>query len=576
MNRIFKLSLAIGIALSAFLCNTSFAQYVNRPITGQRGTTGARPNIVIFCADGLGYSDLGCYGSEIKTPAIDKIAAQGIRLTNFYNCGSAVPTRASLLTGQYPHVAGIGHQLDNLFMPGYYGTLNKEVPTLAEILQDKANYQTLMVGRWALSRDLSSKGPTYNWPTNRGFDQFYGTLAISDNQFNPSTLRMQDKPYSATGREFYYTSGIARVAGDFLEQADKSTKPFFLYVSFPAPFMPLHVPTSELRSQAGNYSAGWEETRNARFNRMRQLHIVGPMAKLTPRDKDVPDWHKIGAFAQWQTLRMEMYAAQVAAMDDAVGRIMQDVDRTKNGHNTIVIFLSASGASDVEIPAGFNNPKYMSAKTRGGLPVIAGNNPRIAPGTEKTYQSYGTPWANVSNTPFRGYSDSTYEGGISSPCIIKYPKIINPGRVSHQIVHTVDIVPTILDILEMSYPRQVNGMTTPPTPGVSFMPLFQQKTFTRDTIYWEYKGNIALRQGKWKLVAQYNPKGEELRQWELYDLEKDRAESKNLVNEFPAIAKQMYQMYVSWSKKNYVQSWATVSQKLKESRKKAAANIRRE
>ncbi len=560
-----------------FLCSSlAWGQYSGVTRVSSQHGTGGRPNIVIFCVDSMGYSDASCYGSEIKTPAIDKLAAEGIRLTNFYNCGSAIPSRASLLTGQYPHSAGIGHQLDNLGMAGYYGTLNKETPTLAEILKEKAGYETMMVGRWALSRDLGVKGPTYNWPTSRGFDQFYGTLTPSENQFNPSTLKMGDKPFAPSGREFYYTNGIAQVADEFLTQAAKSDKPFFLYVSLPGPFMPLQVPTPELSSQRGNYYAGWDEVRTARYRRMVPMHVIGPSVRLSVKDSTIPDWGNVGPQAKWQAIRMEIYAAQVIATDRAIGEIMQSVDQTGRGTNTMYIFLSACGASGVDIPVNFTNPRYVSEKTRNGSPVIIGNNPRVAPGTEKTYQSYGKPWANVSNTPFRGYADSVYEGGIASPCIIKYPgKIVSPGRVSHQIVHVIDIVPTILNVLELSYPSQIKGVPTPACPGVSFAPIFQMKTFNREMICWEYKGNVAAREGKWKLLGEYNKLGEDKRNWQLFDMEQDRAETKNLVSEYPSIAKHMYQSYVSWSKKNHVQSWSTVSEKLKAVKQQKAANIRR-
>ena len=552
----------------------SLGQYVTRPLLKQSGTQG-RPNIVIICADALGISDLGCYGSEIKTPAIDKIASQGIRFTQFYNAASATSTRASLMTGQYPHSAGLGYKLFNLGMTGYYGTLNKETPTLPELLKVKAGYRTMMVGRWGLSRDIGKNGPMYNWPTNRGFDSFYGTLSLSDNQFNPATLKMGEKPYPATGRDFYYMDSIAKVAEDFINEASKSDKPFFLYVSLPGPFMPLQAPTSELRSRSGYYSIGWDQIREERYKRMKALYTINPRTKLSPRDENVPEWALIGPYARWQSLRMEVYATQVEAMDRVVGEIIHHVQLASKGNNTLIIFMSSSGGNGLELPENFKGAQYMSPTTKTGQPVMSGNNPRVAPGSERTYQSYGIPWANVSNTPYRGYAEDVYEGSLASPCIISYPKILSPGRVTHQIAHPIDIIPTILDIIEVKYPAQVNGFNTQPLPGISLKSVFDMKTKDEERyLFWEYKGNIAVRSGKWKLVSQFDP--ESKRVWELYDMISDRSESNNLLNDYGSQAKLMFQEYVRWAQKNNVRDWKEVSQKLKEVQRRAAANVRRE
>ena len=565
-NKIALLLLAIVVILST---PASFGQSVNRPLTYQSGTKGY-PNIVIICADALGISDLGCYGSEIKTPAIDKIAAQGVRFTQFYNSGSATSTRASLMTGQYPHNVGLGYKLFNLGMNGYRGTLNQETPTLAELLKIKAGYQTLMVGRWGLTYGIGKDGPTHSWPTKRGFDSFYGTLALSDNQFNPATLKMGEKPCAALGREFYYMDAIARVAGDFLNDASKSSKPFFLYVSLPGPYMPLQIPTSELRSLDNRYSIGWDQIRKERYQRMLAMHTINQTTKLSPRDEDVPDWAKMGPYARWQAMRMDVYAAQVQAMDRAVGEILDCVQRASVGSDTLIIFLSSSGANGTELPEGFKGALYMSPTTKSGQTVLSGNNPRIPPGSERTYQSYGIPWANVSNTPYRGYAESTYEGSLASPCIISYSRMMTPGRVTHQVGHAIDIIPTILDIIGVAYPASLNGYKTQPLPGMSLKGVFQMQTKPHDPLFWEFKGNIAIRSGKWKLVAQYNPAGEDQREWELYDMEVDRAESNNLVGDYGSVAQELFRNYSSWAKKNNVHAWKEVSERVKMLQKRAA------
>ena len=568
-----RIALALlTIAVIVLEISVSFGQSVNRPLTQQRGTKGY-PNIVIFCADALGISDLGCYGSEIKTPAIDKIAAQGVRFTQFYNSGSATSTRASLLTGQYPHNAGLGYKLVNLGMPGYRGTLNIDTPTLAELLKVQAGYQTMMVGRWGLCIDHDNKGgQTFNWPINRGFDFFYGTTSLSDNQFNPATLKMGDKPFPAQGQSYYYMDAVARYAGDFLSEASKSTKPFFLYVGLPGPYMPLQIPTSELRNLSGNYTIGWDQVRQSRYKRMQAMHTISPTTKLSPRDEDVPEWGIMGPYVRWQSLRMDVYAAQIQAMDRAVGEILKAVQLASRSSDTLIIFVSSSGANATELPEGFKGSQYMSPNTRSGQPVLSGNNPRVAPGTEQTYQSYGVPWANVSNTPYRGYAEDTYEGSLASPCIISYPRMVTPGRVTHQVGHAIDIVPTILDIVGVSYPASINGYKAPPLPGMSLKDVFQMKTKEHPPLFWEYKGNVAVRVGKWKLVAQYNPAGEDQRVWELYDLETDRAESNNLIGDYSSVAQELFRNYSSWAKKNNVQGWKEVSERVKAVQKRAAAN----
>ena len=552
--------------------HVSFGQAVNRPLTYQSGTKG-RPNIVIFCADALGISDLGCYGSEIKTPAIDKIASQGVRFTQFYNCGSATSTRASLMTGQYPHNAGLGYKLINLGMDGYRGTLNSDTPTLAEILKVKAGYQTMMVGRWGLSIDIGNKSQSFNLPTNRGFDFFYGTTSLSDNQFNPATLKMGVQPIRALGQGYYYMDAVARFAGDFLNEASKSSKPFFLYVSLPGPYMPLQVPTSELRNLSGQYNVGWDEIRKKRYLRMYAMHTISPVTKLSPRDKRVRDWGRVGSSARWQAFRMDVYAAQVQAMDRAVGEILEQVQSASKGSDTLIIFLSSSGANAAELPEGFKGSQYMSPKTRSGQPVLSGNNERILPGSEQTYQSYGVPWANVSNTPYRGYAEDTYEGSLSSPCIISYTRMFSPGRVTHQVAHVTDIIPTILDILELSYPPQINGYKTHPLPGMSLKGVFQMQTRPHPTLFWEFRGNIAVRSGKWKLISRENSEGEDKREWELYDMEVDRAESNNLISDYSSVAQELFRSYANWAKKNNVRSREDVKAKYQNSHKKSYERI---
>lgn len=540
-------------------CPFGYGQYGFRRTSAVQGpkVIKNRPNIVLFCVDALGFSDLGCYGSEIFTPNLDKLAAEGLRFTQFYNCGQSVSSRASLLTGQYPQMAGLGHSLDDVRLPGYQGNLNHAAPTIAQILQENG-YQTIMTGRWGLSKYLGEKGPMHSWPNSCGFDQFYGTLALSGNYFNPLTLMLNELRTSPTAGEFYLTEATGNMAATFLDEAAHVEKPIFLYVSLPAPLWPLQAPENELKSYRNKYASGWDAVRQNRYDNLKTKFLIGPGTQLSDRDAQVCNWSAAGAFQAWQSKRMEVYAAQVTAMDRAVGTVMDKMAQIGRDKDTLYIFVSASGASSDEIPEDFKDPVYMSEKTRKKVPVLVGNNPKIVPGSERTYQSYGTPWANVSNTPFRGYARQTYEGSISSPCIVKFPGIKAVGRITHQPAHVIDVLPTILEILELEFPKSVAGVKTIPAVGMSFAPVFQMKTYDRGVLAWEYEGNLALRHDKWKLVSEWSAEGESQRAWQLYDLSLDRSETKNLLQQYPSMAKELFQNYRTWAKSNQVKTWGEV------------------
>ncbi len=507
-----------------------------------------RPNILLIVADDLGFSDLRCYGSEIVTQNLDELAVGGLRFTQFYSAGRGCPTRASLLTGLYPHQTGLGHMMDDWQRPGYRGNLTRECATIAEVLGE-AGYQTMMAGKWHLSRHTGSRDPKHTWPVARGFDKFFGTICGAGSYFDPATLTRGTESSPPAG-DFYYTDAIGEQAGRFLEEAGRSDRPFFLYVAFTAPHWPLHARPEDLARYRGHYATGWDALREKRHKRMIRLGVVRAEWPLAPRDSRVLPWFDVpDIYRRWHERRMEVYAAQVDRMDQSVGRILEKVEQIGRTENTLVMFLSDSGASGEEILANWRE-LGIPEKTRAGRAVQVGNNPNIMPGTEDTFQSYGVPWANVSNTPFRLYKRWVHEGGIATPLIVSWPAMIrNGGGLVHEPGHVVDMMATCCDVAGVRYPARLGGYRIPPTEGASLKPLFLGGTRQRGPMFWEHEGNRAVREGKWKLVGWFQ--GE----WQLYDMEADRTEMNNLAEKNPTLVKFMVRLYDDWAERAQVEPW---------------------
>jgi len=529
-----------------------------------------RPNIVIISASNLGFSDLGCYGSEIRTPAIDKLAEEGMLFTQFYSCGNNAMSQTALMTGQYPHRVGMGVPMVDLELKGYRGSITQSTITLAEFLKS-AGYTTLMSGKWGLTRHYKPNAPSFAWPLNRGFEKFYGTILSQTSYFEPQFLMMNSLPYPF-GEEYYHTYAVANEAVEFLDQTRGRSNPFFLYVAFTAPSWPLHAPEEEVKRYARQYVTGWDLTRSARFEEMTKRGLLPYGTQLPPRDERVSDWSRVGSYAPWHSRRMEIYAAQISAMDRGVGMIMNKLKQLGADEDTIVIFLSDCGASGAEL-----SPKTKSrsipAETKEGAPVQVGNIPSSKPGGRAVFQSCGVPWANVSNTPFRGYAESVYEGGIAVPCIIRWNQHSDPGKVIEP-VHIIDILPTLVEISEHPFPKELGGHDTLPPAGRSMVPLFsvnyRSDLMTAENrkhryFFWEVQGNIAIRHGYWKLVLPRHG-----RQWELYHMAADRCETKNVFiqNQTKPEIVEMIARYERWKKVNRVLNWEDVSAHLRSTRKK--------
>lgn len=509
-----------------------------------------KPNIILILNDDMGYSDIGCYGGEIETPNLDRLAANGLRYSQFYNTARCSPSRASLLTGLHPHQTGIGILTYDYGPEGYAGNLNKQCVTIPEALRTNG-YRTYMSGKWHIASSLDE--PTDTWPMQRGFDEFYGTIIGAGSFYDPNTLTRGNTniEHEATeNKDFFYTDAISDQAADFIrEHAEKyADKPFFQYVAYTAPHWPLHAHEEDIAKYKGRFDDGWDKLREARLQRLINDGMLRDIWKLSDRDPSQPEWTAADEKA-WRLRCMEVYAAQIDRMDQGIGRILAALEQTGQMDNTVIIFLSDNGACAEDIPEGVtvdelvHNLKIAKSHTRTGEEVQFGNNTEIMPGPENTYQSYGTAWANLSNTPFRLYKHWIHEGGISTPFIVHWPEgIAAKGEIRHTPGYLPDVMATILDITNSTYPQTFNGNTIAPLEGHTLRDTFSSKDKKqRPTMFWEHEGNAAVRIGKWKLVRRYpNP-------WELYELEQDRTELNDLSSQHPDMVKDMLQQYDAWA-----------------------------
>ena len=551
----YNLNTSSLLTLAGFgLCSLSLQAKKNEP---------KKPNIIVILTDDMGFSDIGCYGSEINTPNIDKLGMCGIRFTQFYNTARSSCSRASLLTGLYPHEANMGFLSNyNFTEPGYGDDLSKNSVTLAEVLK-KSGYSTYMSGKWHLSKNIqNASGDKSNWPLQRGFDRFFGTLNGSDNYFDPGTLMSQNK-FIPPAKNFYYTYAIADTAASFVRQQSEE-KPFFMYVAFTAAHWPLQAPENEVEKQKGNYNIGWDSIRELRFEKQKKLGIIPKNTKLSARSQEIPTW-KDETMKSFQERRMETYAAMVEIMDRGVGKIIAALKEKGELDNTIIFYMHDNGGcAELEgsdkptvpltdeqkvlkpIPADYIQMSKKPEYTRDGKFVRSGRG--VMAGPADTWMAYGPEWANVSNTPFRLYKQYVHQGGIASPLIINWPQgIENKGAITRQVSHLIDIVPTVLEITGAKYPTNLNGNDIQPLEGISLTPTFKNKTVDRKLILWEHQANRALRIGNWKLVAKTKSpkkftKADE-NAWELYNLEQDPTEMINLATTYPEKVKEMAEIW---------------------------------
>ena len=502
-----------------------------------------RPNIILIMADDLGYSDLGCYGGEIRTPNLDRLARNGLRFSQFYNNAICPASRASLLSGLYSQQVG-----DRRFL----GCV-----TLAEALK-AAGYRTLMSGKWHLD----------GHPLKRGFERYYGLLTGTSNHFNPGRRRPGEpepgkkfagdeqpfsvegkviRPYTPEDRRFYSTDAFTDHAIGYLKQYGREKRPFFLYLAYTVPHYPLHAWPEDIARYRGLFMAGWDTLRRERHRRLVREGLISDQSELPPRSPHAPAWDEVPDKEAWD-LKMAVYAAMVDRMDQNIGRLMETVRSLGRERNTLVLFLSDNGASDED-------------RTR---------TPGLPAGPVESYRSVDLPWANLSNTPFRQFKRWNHEGGIATPLVAYWPRgIARPGRVTAEIGHLIDIMATCLEVAGTDYPSEVNGMKIPPLEGRSLLPIFQGRTREgHEALFWNQRGLWrAVRQGRWKLVSPdhwiryqpWRPSGtdwtvppapedaESL--WQLFDMDADRTEKRNLASRLPKRVKAMGRLYQAWKQR---------------------------
>jgi len=497
-----------------------------------------RPNIVLILVDDMGFSDISCYGAEIPTPNLDRLAARGIRFTQFSNTARCSPSRASLLTGLYPHQAGMGH-LDNFVKPGsrgYQGRLADECATIAEVLRP-AGYRTIMTGKWHLGQQHGTP------PWERGFERSLNSQAGGIYFPNQSSRRneplylngkavAQDAP--ELGASWYSTDLWTDFALRFVDEAVRDGKPFFLYLAHNAPHFPLMAPQEDIRRFRGKYLAGWDRLREERHQRQIRMGLIDPRWKLTERPPASPPWSSLNEKERDRFDHiMAIYAATIHRVDVATGRLVQALDKMGVLDDTLILFLSDNGGNAESGPAG---------RLEGSVP-----------GNAESTVFLGMNWATLSNTPFRRYKHFTHEGGISTPLIAHWPNGILPelrGKFETAPGHVIDIMPTVVELSRAEYPSRLRGSAILPMEGVSLAPAFRGERITRSQpIFYHHEGNRGVRSGKWKLVNKH------MDPWELYDMEADRTEMHDLAAEHPEMVKRLIAEYEAWAKRTFTEPW---------------------
>nr|MBI1229623.1 sulfatase-like hydrolase/transferase [Cytophagales bacterium] len=527
------------------------------PVSGQE-----RPNILVIMADDMGYSDLGSFGSEINTPNLDRLAEGGIKFTQFYNAARCCPTRASLLTGLYPHQTGIGDMTNDMGLPGYRGDLNGQCVTLGEALKS-TGYQTFVSGKWHVTKHVDSwrtwltedqriHTSKHNWPLQRGFDTFFGTIHGAGSYYNPSTLTRDNTPVNAP-EGFYYTDAISDHAVSVIREHARTGngKPFFGYISYTAPHWPLHALPEDIEKYKGKYDAGWDAIQAERITTMKKMGLIHPDWSLGGKDPEIKGWESTENKAWWAAC-MEVYAAMIDRMDQGIGKIIQALEESGQLENTLILFLQDNGGCHEVLTDKWPRSLHFPDIQRDGSPLLRGNDVTVFPGPENTYMSYSAEWASVSNTPFRLYKHYIHEGGISTPLIAFWPKgIKDAARISNHLGHIVDIMPTVLEVAAGEYPTVYKGEKITPMEGQSLVPIFNSQSFTRKPIGWEHEGNRGFRNGRWKLVERRSP----VVVWELYDMETDRTEQHDLAANYPAVLQSMINQYEAWADRVGVIDW---------------------
>ncbi len=508
------------ICLTALLLLSSLGSYAAQ-----------RPNIVVLLVDDMGFSDLGCYGSEIPTPNLDKLAANGLRFTQFYNTARCCPSRASVLTGLYPHQAGVGHMTEDDGVAGYRGRLNDRCVTIAEVLRD-AGYFTAMTGKWhvgqehgvvpwkrGFQRSLNSPAGGFYFPEGKQKRIFLNGKALADNA--------PELPKNWYSTDLWTDFGLR-----FIDEALAAKRPFFLYLAYNAPHFPLQAPADEIVKFRGKYKTGWDKLRESRHARQKEMDVVDPSWRLSPRPDRVRAWDSLSESEKDRFDNiMAIYAACVAHVDTCVGRLVSGLKQRGVLDNTLILFLSDNGGNAESGPNG----------------RLEGD----SPGTAGSTVYCGQSWATLENAPFHRYKHYNHEGGIATPLIVHWPEgFAARGEFRQQPGHLVDIMATCVEVAGAKYPLQFQGRSILPMEGRSLVPAFANQPIQRQALFWEHEGNAAVRVVDWKLVR-LGRNGA----WELYDLKTDRTEQHDLAAEQPERVKALASQWDAWAERANVKPY---------------------
>lgn len=515
------------------------------------------PNILIILADDLGYSDLGCYGGEINTPNLDRLASNGLRFTRFYNASRSCPTRASLLTGLYQHQAGIGRMTFDQNLPGYRGTMARNTVTIPEVLKS-AGYRTSMVGKWHVAetplrddqRDWLNHQVEHDqytalcdYPVNRGFDTHYGTIYGVVDYFDPFSLVEGEVPIKDVPKDYYITDALSDRAADEILNSDD--RPFFMYLSYTAPHWPLHALPEDIEKYKDTYKVGWDEIRKSRYEKMKKLGIFGDNKDFLTERQFKKSWEE-NESSEWDARAMAVHAAMIDRMDQGIGKVLEALEKTGKLDNTLILFMSDNGCSPEmcqNMKPGENDRPDM---TRDGRPIIYAKNKVVMPGPETTYAALGAEWANVANTPFRYWKAKQYEGGICTPCIAHWPNGLKTpkGSFNNDICHVIDLMATCVDITGAKYPENYRGYHIQEMEGKSILPIFNNEHSKRhDYVAFEHFNEAALISNDgWKIV-----RTKRIAPWELYNLNDDRTEKINLAEKYPEKVSELEKKYNDWA-----------------------------
>jgi arylsulfatase len=547
----------LTLVLAALMAMTAASEAASPSTVG----TGKRPNIVIILGDDLGFSDLGSFGSEIKTPNLDALAHAGVRCTQFYTHASCSPTRSMLLSGVDTHRNGLGNMDEwtapnQMGKPGYEGYLNDRVTTLPQLLKD-TGYHTYMAGKWHMG-----KAP-HQIPAARGFERDFTLLDGAGSYWDmanftaatPVSTFTEDGRYlKKLPKNYYATKTYTDKIISYIEANRGDGKPFFAYVSHQAPHDPYHLPRDWRKRHVGEYDKGWDAVRQERLKRQIELGITPAGTELSERMWFVPD-PTLLAPAPRAILgkKMELYAGMVENMDFHIGRLIDYLKKIGEYDNTIFVVFGDNGAEGTDLFA-------MIAGTPGTRDFLfaaiqwSQNHPN-AWGDPKSYVGYGPMWAQVSMTPFSQYKGYLAEGGIRNALIVSGPIVKRAkGSINRGVMHVADIMPTLLEVAGASYPKTINGQESPTLLGKSWVKLLageeESPRSSQDYLAWEVFGNRAVRQGDWKLRWQYKPYGKE--EWELYNLTDDVAERHDLAPEKPEKVKELLALWEGYTRANNV------------------------